>query len=86
MTYALVELAVTSPAHGGVVSSVNFGDLVPLDVLDLVHRHVPGERHSLGENERNLIFWRTKRNLRTKIYKVAFRFLAYCRVYEFWIS
>ena len=52
MTYALVELAVTSPAHGGVVSSVNFCDLVPLDVLDLVHRHVPGKRNSLVGRKR----------------------------------
>ena len=34
----------------------------------------------------NLIFLRTKKNLRTNFSELAFRFLLYCWVCEFWIS
>ena len=51
LTYTLVELAVTTPAHGWVVSSVDLCNLVPLDALDLVHCHVAGKRHSLVGRE-----------------------------------
>ena len=46
ITYTLVKLSVSASAHGRVVSPVDLGDLVPLDVLDLVHGDVSGERDS----------------------------------------
>ena len=46
LSYALVKLAISSTAHGRIVSPINFGDLVSLDVLDLVHGNVSGKRNS----------------------------------------
>ena len=44
-TYTLVELPISTPGHGGVVSAVDLRDVVALDVLDLVHGEVSGKRH-----------------------------------------
>ena len=41
----MVELPVSSPAHGWIVSSVDFGDLISLDAGDLSHGHEAGERN-----------------------------------------
>jgi hypothetical protein len=37
LTYTLIELPIPPPHHGGVVTAVYFGNVVPLDVTDLVH-------------------------------------------------
>ncbi len=41
----MVELSISSSAHGRVVPPVDLSNLVAFDVLDLVHSHVPRERH-----------------------------------------
>ena len=44
-TYALVELPISSSAHGWVVPPVDFCDLISFDVRNLVHRNETRERN-----------------------------------------
>lgn len=44
-THTLVELSVTAPGHGGVVSAVHLGDVIAFDVRDLVHGQVASKRN-----------------------------------------
>lgn len=49
---ALVEFSVSSLGHVWLISSVDLGDLVPLDILDIFQGHIPGEWHSQIVSER----------------------------------
>jgi hypothetical protein len=42
----LEEFAVPSLLHRRVISSVDFADVVPLDLLDAIGRHKPSKWHS----------------------------------------
>lgn len=44
-THTLVELPVATPGHGRVVSAVHFGDVIALNVGDLVHGQVASKRN-----------------------------------------
>ena len=44
-THALVELAIASTGHGWVVTAIHLGDVVTLDVSDLVHGQETGKGH-----------------------------------------
>ena len=42
-THTLVELAVATQCHPGLVSPVHSINMVPFDGLDLVHSHISGK-------------------------------------------
>lgn len=46
--YTLIELPVAAAGHGRVVTAIDLGDVVALDVGDLVHGQVTGEGHLGG--------------------------------------
>lgn len=39
-THTLVELPVSAPGHGRIVSAVHFGNVVALNVGDFIHREI----------------------------------------------
>ena len=55
MTHTLVELSVTSPSHGGVVTAIHFSDVVTLDVCYLVHGQVASEGHLKDSRSRTTL-------------------------------
>lgn len=59
-TYTLIEFSIPSLRHCWIIPSINFGNVIPLNISDFVHRQVPGERNgqvvSQGQNFPALIF------------------------------